>query len=290
MTADSLLSWDELDKGLGATMLSTTGPRLPGLLVKRTVFEGSTDMVDPPPADTNALVVHNNGPVELRWRVGRRVDRRLVFPGQVIVLPAGYIEGRAWDKRTEDVRVGLAPDSVYLGSSRATLRPAIGVHDPLLGQLGTHLARTFESGAAADSLYADALAHALGAHLVEHYSDRPIPQRDAGPDCLSQHQLGPVYDYIESNLGQALTVTELAGVIGASPTHFARLFRQATGDSPYHYVRSRRLERAERLIASTQLSLASIAVAVGFSDQSHLNRVMRAERDVTPGQLRRSLA
>jgi AraC family transcriptional regulator len=99
-----------------------------------------------------------------------------------------------------------------------------------------------------------------------------------------------VYDYIESNLGQALTVTELAGVIGASPTHFARLFRQATGDSPYHYVRSRRLERAERLIASTQLSLASIAVAVGFSDQSHLNRVMRAERDVTPGQLRRSLA
>lgn len=46
---------------------------------------------------------------------------------------------------------------------------------------------------------------------------------------------------------------------------------------------------AERLIVGSQLPLAAIAAAVGFSDQSHLNRVMRAQRGLIPGQLRNSL-
>jgi len=163
------------------------------------------------------------------------------------------------------------------------------VHDPLLAQLGRYLARTFELGASGDSLYADALAHALGAHLVEHYSDRGTVSEERPLGALCWRQLEQVYDYIECNLHQPLTVTELATIAGVSPTHFTRLFRGQTGEPPYRYVRKRRLDWAERLIVGTRLSLAAIAAAVGFSDQSHLNRVMRAERGLTPGQLRDSV-
>jgi AraC family transcriptional regulator len=287
MGADSPVSWDELDDRAGATVLSTSGSQLPGLVVKRTVIERSTDML-PTPQDMHVVVVHNSAPLHLQWREGRRIRKSLIPPGHVIVNPAGYVERRAWDTRTEDVRLGLAVDSAYLGSSTSTLRPAIGVHDPLLAQLGRYLARTFEPGASADSLYADALAHALGAHLVEHYSDRPTIPQDWRPDTPSWRQLEQVCDYIECNLDRALTVTELASIAGVSPSHFTRLFRQQTGEPPHRYVRNRRLDRAERLIVRTQLPLAAIAVGVGFSDQSHLNRVMRAERGVTPGWLRNS--
>jgi AraC family transcriptional regulator len=160
------------------------------------------------------------------------------------------------------------------------------VHDPLLAQLGRYLARAFEMGASGDSLYVDALAHALGAHLVEQYSDRGTVRQERPPDALCWRQLEQVYDYIECNLHRPLTVTELAAVAGVSPTHFTRLFRRQTGEPPYRYVRKRRLDRAERLIVGTQLSLAAVAAAVGFSDQSHLSRVMRAERGLTPGQVR----
>jgi AraC family transcriptional regulator len=289
MARDGLLSWDESDRKSGATVLSSSGSLLPGLLVMRTAFEPSTEML-PMVTGVLGVVVHNNGPVELRFRAGRRVERSLVPPGHVLVVPAGYGEERAWDRRTEDVKVGLAPDSAYLGSTGATLRPVFGAFDPLLAQLGTFLARTFELGAAGDSLYADALAYALGAHLAEHYSDRSVPSREGGPDGLSRRRLDVVYDYIESNLHLPLTVTELAAVAGVSPTHFARLFRLETGQPPYRYVRARRLDRARSLIVGTKLSLAAIAVAVGFSDQSHLNRVMSAQLGVTPGQLRRSVA
>jgi transcriptional regulator GlxA family with amidase domain len=101
-------------------------------------------------------------------------------------------------------------------------------------------------------------------------------------------QLDSVCEYIEGNLAQPLTVMELAGVAGVSPTHFSRLFRQTTGESPYRYVRRRRVDRAERLIVGTQLPFRDVARLVGFSDQSHLNRMMRADRGLTPGQLRRA--
>jgi AraC family transcriptional regulator len=287
MATESPLSWDELDKRAGATLLSTSGSHWPGLVVKRTISEPSIDML-PAPQDTHMVVVHNTAAVNLQWRDGKRVRNAFVPPGYVIVNPAGYVEGRAWDKRSEDVRLALRLDSAYFGPSRPALRPAIGVHDPLLAQLGRSLARTFEIGGPADPLYADALAHALGAHLVAHYSDRPTIKPDQAPDTLGWRQLEQVYDYIECNLHQALTVTDLATVAGISPTHFTRLFRQQTGEPPHHYVRNRRLDRAEGLIVGTQLPLAAIAIAAGFSDQSHLNRVMRAERGRTPGQLRES--
>jgi len=102
-------------------------------------------------------------------------------------------------------------------------------------------------------------------------------------------QLDTVFDYIESNLHKSLTVTELAAIAGTSPSHFTRLFRAACGEPPHRYVRKRRLNLAERLIAESQSSFTAIAAIAGFSDQSHLNRVMRAERGRTPGQYRRSL-
>jgi AraC family transcriptional regulator len=263
------------------------GLKLPGLFVGRSDLERSTGMVDAP-SQRHAVVVHNSGPLDFHWRAGGRTRHSVMFRGCVLVNPAGYIEQRAWDQRTEDIRVGLPVDSAYLGTSTSSLRPGVGVHDPLLAQLGRYLAKSLEMGASADSLYADALAHALGAHVVGHYGGRSTMRQDRVPDTLCWRQLEQVYDYIESNLHQALTVTELATVAGISPTHFTRLFRQHTGEPPHRFVRNRRLDRAERLIAGTQLPLREVALAVGFSDQSHLNRLMRATRGVTPGQLRDS--
>jgi hypothetical protein len=180
MGADSRLSWDELDESAGATVLTTSGLHLPGLVVKRTVAERSTDMVVAP-QDTHVVVVHDSAALNLQWREGRRIHNSFLPPGYVIVNPAGYSERRGWDKRSEDVRAGVALDSPYLGSSGSRLRPAVAVRDPLLAQLGRYLARTFEMGRFADSLYADALAHALGAHLVEHYSARRSGMKSPQP-------------------------------------------------------------------------------------------------------------
>jgi hypothetical protein len=105
VAAASGLSWDELDESAWATVLSTSGPNLPGLVVKRTLAERMPDLVAAP-QDTHMVVVQNSAPANLRWREGRRIRNSLIPPGHVLVNPAGYVRERALDKRSEVVRGG----------------------------------------------------------------------------------------------------------------------------------------------------------------------------------------
>ncbi|HTV67107.1 MAG TPA: AraC family transcriptional regulator, partial [Rhizobiaceae bacterium] len=57
--------------------------------------------------------------------------------------------------------------------------------------------------------------------------------------------LGRVIDKIESDVGQVLTLDDLASEAGLSTFHFARAFRRTTGQPPHRYVMSRRMDYAK---------------------------------------------
>jgi AraC family transcriptional regulator len=87
-------------------------------------------------------------------------------------------------------------------------------------------------------------------------------------------------------LAADLTVERLADVAGLSPSSLARRFRDEAGTTPWRYVMERRVERARRLLATTDRSLASIAFDTGFYDQAHLTRTFKRLEGVTPGTYR----
>jgi transcriptional regulator GlxA family with amidase domain len=68
--------------------------------------------------------------------------------------------------------------------------------------------------------------------------------------------------------------------------HFARDFKQSAGVTPHHYLIQKRIERAQQMLARTDLSLAQIAYAVGFSDQGRLARHFRGQLGTTPREFR----
>lgn len=68
---------------------------------------------------------------------------------------------------------------------------------------------------------------------------------------------------------------------------FARRFKATTGQTPYGYVLERRLIRAESLLADSDRPLGDIALAVGFSSQSHFTATFRRMRVITPRAWRR---
>ena len=65
-----------------------------------------------------------------------------------------------------------------------------------------------------------------------------------------------------------------------------RAFQRHYGISPGAYLRQVRVEQALVLLESTDLPLASVALETGYSDQSHLCRVVKAETGLTPSQYR----
>jgi AraC-like DNA-binding protein len=77
----------------------------------------------------------------------------------------------------------------------------------------------------------------------------------------------------------------MAAVTRRTSCHFARQFKAATGLPPHQYVIMRRVERAKQFLQSgTDLSLADVAIGVGFSDQSQFSKHFKRLVGVTPRQ------
>jgi AraC-like DNA-binding protein len=115
----------------------------------------------------------------------------------------------------------------------------------------------------------------------------PMPE---APD-LNRGGLPPamkhrICDFIESHIGEKISLDSLSTMAGLSPHHFARAFQQSVGMPPHRYLLSRRLEHVEQMLRDTQLPLSHIALAVGFSDQSHLNRHFRRLTGMSPSLAR----
>jgi AraC family transcriptional regulator len=108
-------------------------------------------------------------------------------------------------------------------------------------------------------------------------------------DGLTKQRVRRLLDYIESHLGGDLTLKQMADELELSPFYLARVFRAEIGSSPHQYVLDRRIARAKSMLRDTQLPIADIALAAGFSSQSHLSNRFRRIVGVSPAAYRRQL-
>jgi len=74
---------------------------------------------------------------------------------------------------------------------------------------------------------------------------------------------------MRENIHRPLTVDEMAGAVGVSPSRLRQLFRSETGTTPVHYLRNLRMEQAKELLETTFLSVKEIAGKGGISSVSH---------------------
>lgn len=180
-----------------------------------------------------------------------------------------------------------AEEMTDLDPARLTLTGRSGFQDPLLMQIGLALRRELEQQpAAAGKLYAQTAAQMLAVHLLRHYTSPTAPIRDLSHG-LTLHQVKQVTDFILAHLNQDISLSVLAQQIGFSPYYFARLFRQATGESPHQFVLHQRIERAKQLLQKADLPLSHIAVESGFANQSHLTEAFKRHLGLTPATYRK---
>lgn len=113
--------------------------------------------------------------------------------------------------------------------------------------------------------------------------------RSAGPHRggLAPWQVRRATECIADNLARGVSLDELAELVGLSPFHFARSFKQSVGAPPHRYQIRLRVERACELLRTTALPVSDIAAAVGYETQQSFNRVFRQETGATPTAWRR---
>lgn len=92
--------------------------------------------------------------------------------------------------------------------------------------------------------------------------------------------------YMKANLQKPCTLSELARAVHLSPVYFHSLFKSATGETPLAYLTRLRIEKAEVMLLTGDLSPAEIAEMCGFSSETYFSAVFKKSTGCTPRQYR----
>ena len=93
-------------------------------------------------------------------------------------------------------------------------------------------------------------------------------------------------NYVRSHLNSQLDGNSVADALGVSRKTLCTRFKNETGETFAAYVRRLRLERARRLLDTTDYDIAQIAYRTGFSSQSHLQTAFKQFTGLTPREWR----
>ena len=95
--------------------------------------------------------------------------------------------------------------------------------------------------------------------------------------------------YIQLNLSRDLSVTSLAKRANLHTDYFSRLFHQHTGERPVKYIHEKRIERAQYLIVTTQMTFSEIATQTGFENVFYFSKIFKKITGMSPGNYKKQM-
>jgi AraC-like DNA-binding protein len=197
-------------------------------------------------------------------------------PGRVIVVnPEDAHDGRpATGDDTYSYRM-MYVDRAAIAVSGTPFFPESVVDDPALAEQLLHAHRSLERPESRLE-YETLLLIALRELARRHGGARPFAKK--------QPAVSVALDYLTEHFTDECSLADLAALGGVDRFQLLRAFRRQVGLPPHRYQLQLRLRRAKWLLMKGD-SAASVAAAVGFSDQSHLIRKFKAAYGVTPGAI-----
>ncbi len=108
----------------------------------------------------------------------------------------------------------------------------------------------------------------------------------AATEARALLRVGNVIGALEHDYARSWSLTDLISIAHMSRSHFMRIFRRATGQTPIEYLIRLRLQKAMELLRQSDLSVTDIAIDVGFNDSNYFTRQFKAAKGLSPTQYR----
>jgi AraC family transcriptional regulator len=159
-----------------------------------------------------------------------------------------------------------------------------------LGPLATDIAHELEHAEAGQELVLAAMVEQIAIHLLRHHANvQRSDEMELSRAGLVDRRIRRAVELMHIKLAEDLSLDEIAAAAYLSPFHFARLFKKITGSAPHAYLAALRANRAQVLLADTDLSVTEIAAQVGYSSSSHFTKAFRTATGLTPRAFRNAL-
>ena len=96
------------------------------------------------------------------------------------------------------------------------------------------------------------------------------------------HRVLKVHRFIEANIDEKLSNSELASIVNMAPNSFARLFREEMNMTLHNFIQNRKIASACEIFEHTNETIESISFKLGFSDRYHFSRVFKSIIGISP--------
>lgn len=208
-------------------------------------------------------------------RIGGR--ERYCEPGSVLIKPGLERHDDLFGSSgsTQVIVEPDNPDAELWEPSRTLLSSVRFFSDAVAEQVARRLARELDRPDAVTPLAAAALTFELFTGVAR----RGVRARSAGQ---APRWLQRTHSQLRDSAGEVPTLAALAREAGVHPAYLGRAFRAHYGCSIGTLVRQLRVQAAAVQLATTDVSIAAIASAHGFVDQSHFTRQFRRHFGLTP--------
>ena len=171
-------------------------------------------------------------------------------------------------------------------NSKVGLRAYRKFVDPRLGALVAAVNAERVAGFPSGRLFLDSLEQTIAVALINGHAVRHCPVREYGGG-LGSERLRRIKELVDANMADDLSLDEMAQSVELSTSHFARMFRKSTGESPHQFVLRQRIERAKAMLRGADGRVLDVAVACGFKTQQHFAQLFRDICGVSPTEYRR---
>ncbi len=248
------------------------------------------------PAVAHPLIVLTLRPgVRFIGRVGERHREVLLPAGGITLTPGGAdmqvrteAGGRNFDTMYLYLRQEVLAEmhtEMFESEEECRLLPCVGVVDGPVQSIAAEVQKMLVAPERSDAFYAETLSRSLAGYLLRnHLPSGPKRPREA---VLPPPRLRRAISYVETCFAGALDLASIADAAGVSAARLTRAFKRDMNMTPYDFVIRTRVARAERLLITTRLPLAEVALRCGFSDQQHMTHLVRRVTGDTPGAIRR---
>ncbi len=265
-----------------------------GGLVVQHQFDAPSNLAVP--AVTHHVLCINVGQPSTRQftRLGKQ-EYHGVFPSGALWLATANNTTCEWSWDTTDETIVFQVDPLYLQqiaaengcahTDRLELKPIVFDRNSQFESIARNYHAEMQQQGLGGKLYSESLGNLFMLNLLRTYC-HDSPQLPPVGGGLGPKRLQPVLAYIEAHLAENIGLQDMAAIAGLGQHHFATMFKQSMGISPYAYVVRQRVDRAKYQLRQTTIGISDIALSCGFADQSHLTKHFHKIVGMTPKAFR----